>query len=248
MPFTLLLLLLIPAITFAQAPFALVELFTSEGCSSCPAADALLSDIKKNSEKNGQNIIILEYHVDYWNKLGWKDPYSKVQYTIRQENYSRVLPGKEMFTPQAVVNGTTSIIGSDKKQMKESINTALIETPKYNLSVQIDSTVRDTAFISYNFSVFSTDLALRLALTEDDLNSKVDKGENAGKTLHHDNVVRYFYSIDSPQLTGHFKLPLNVFTGTGPRKIVAFVQQKKKMIVVAGTKIKINHGGTENME
>ena len=92
----------------AQKPFAVVELFTSEGCSSCPPADILLSKTGIKSEKNGDNVFFLAYHVDYWNKGGWKDPFSKYQYTLRQENYSRVLPEKEMYTPQAIINGTNA--------------------------------------------------------------------------------------------------------------------------------------------
>jgi hypothetical protein len=129
MRIVILLLFFLPFEAMSQKPFALVELFTSEGCSSCPPADELLSSVKNNALKNGQNIITLSYHVDYWNKLGWKDPYSKHQYTVRQENYSRVIPGKEMYTPQAIVNGEYAFVGSNKTAMKENIEKGLRKNP-----------------------------------------------------------------------------------------------------------------------
>jgi len=109
----------------AQQPFVIVELFTSEGCSSCPPADKVLSELKAEAEKYKQPVLFLEYHVDYWNRLGWKDPFSKNQFTLRQENYSRVLPGKELYTPQLVVNGEAELTGSDQKAAKAAIQKAL---------------------------------------------------------------------------------------------------------------------------
>ena len=102
----------LPALSFAQKNFVVVELFTSEGCSSCPPADELLTKIAKQSEAANQNVIPLAFHVDYWNSGGWKDPFSKFQFTTRQENYSRILAEKEVYTPQAVINGKFSFTGS----------------------------------------------------------------------------------------------------------------------------------------
>jgi hypothetical protein len=233
-------LLILPVLGFCQKPFAVVELFTSEGCSSCPPADALLSKVKVDAEKKGQNVIILSYHVDYWNKLGWKDPFSKIQYTMRQENYSRVLPGKEMFTPQAIINGHYSFTGSDKKSMNEYLEKSLTVTPKYNLSFKVDSTFTDTAYVSYEFTLHSADYSLKLLLTEDGLSNKITAGENSGKELHHDGVVRYIYSIDTPQMSGTIKIPVNVFSGNGTKHLIGFVQKKKSMEIVAATENKLH--------
>jgi hypothetical protein len=235
-----LMLFFIPLLASPQQPFALVELFTSEGCSSCPPADQLLSTIKSDAEKSHSNIITLAYHVDYWNKLGWKDPYSKHQFTIRQENYSRVLPGKEMYTPQAIVNGEFAFVGSSKTAMKENIDKALIKNPKLDLQVRIDSAINDTLYLSYKLLVHSVDYSLRFVLTEDGLKNKIGKGENAGKTLNHDSVVKYFYSVDSPETSGNFSIPVNVFSGTGQRHLVSFVQQKRTMKVLAALSLPIS--------
>ena len=95
-----------PDLSLAQKPFAVVELFTSEGCHSCPPAEKVMADIKQNAEKNHKNIFCLEYHVDYWNRLGSKDPYSSFQYTNRQKNYTSALNEESMYTPMMLVNGS----------------------------------------------------------------------------------------------------------------------------------------------
>src|SRR5436190_23276530 len=116
----LLLFCLMPLLAAAQTPFAVVELFTSESCNSCPAADKVLSELKKEMTQKGSKVFFLEYHVDYWNKAGWKDPFSRNQFTLRQENYSRVLPGKEMYTPQVIINGSTDLTGTSKDSVRSA--------------------------------------------------------------------------------------------------------------------------------
>ena len=221
----------------AQKPFALVELFTSEGCSSCPPADELLSEIKSDAEKKGENIITLAYHVDYWNKYGWMDPFSKFQYTIRQENYSRVLPGGEVYTPQAIVNGQSECIGSKKEQLRSFIQDALAMQSKVNLTLAIDSSKNDTMYFSYVISATNNDYVLRFAQAEDSLTSHVGKGENSGKTLHHDSVVRHFTSVDMPLKKGTIELSRKAYSGNGKKYVVAFIQSKKTKHVLAATKI-----------
>ena len=222
---------------FAQQPFTVVELFTSEGCSSCPPADELLNNVNAAAIKEGKNIFILAYHVDYWNRLGWKDPYSKLQFTKRQENYSRVLPEKEMYTPQVVINGKASFIGSKRDLLNENINAAFNEHPKESINIQRDSLRNDTIYLSYKISNTNGDYVLRIAFTESGLISNVTKGENAGKHLKHDCVVRSFTSYEIPAVTGNLKILANVFSGNISRKIIAFIQQKKDMHIVAAVAI-----------
>ena len=230
-------ILVFPFFSNAQKSFALVELFTSEGCSSCPPADLLISKVGANAEKTGQNIFLLAYHIDYWNKSGWKDPFSKYQFTLRQENYSRVLPEKEMYTPQAVVNGEKSFTGSKEEKMNEYIKNALTNIPSLLLSAKKDSIAKDTLFISYKISKSDPNFVLRIALTEDDLSSLVLHGENEGKTLHHDYVVKVFSSIDAPGKIGQAKFPLKGNRLSGKSKLVAFVQHKQTMKVLIAERI-----------
>src|SRR6186997_2744530 len=108
-----------------QDGFVLIELFTSEGCSSCPPADEALEEIQK--KYNDKNVLVLGYHVDYWNKLGWKDVFSDASFTQRQEYYSRIFHLNSIYTPQVVVNGKSEFVGSNKEKLISSIEEQLNE-------------------------------------------------------------------------------------------------------------------------
>lgn len=235
----LILFLFFSLYTNAQKPFALVELFTSEGCSSCPPADVLLSKTGINAEKSGQNIFLLAYHVDYWNKGGWKDPFSKYQFTLRQENYSRVLPEKEMYTPQVVINGEKSFTGSKEDKMNDNIKQALAAIPKISIITSKDSIKNDTLYVHYKISNTDPNFVLRLALTESGLISSVKKGENEGKVLNHDHVVKVFISVDTPGKEGQAKIFLKGNKLSEKNQLITFVQHKQSMKVLAAEKIKI---------
>ncbi len=223
--------------SYAQKPFAVVELFTSEGCSSCPPADELLKKTGINAEKTGQNIFLLAYHVDYWNKGGWKDPFSKYQFTLRQENYSRVLPEKEMYTPQAVVNGESTCVGSKEDKLNFNIKRALDDIPKVLLSVEKDSLVKDALFVKYKISISDPNFILRFALTEDDLSSAVLHGENKGKNLLHNHVVRIFSSVDTPGKNGQAKISLKGNRISKKNQLIVFVQHKQTMKILIAERI-----------
>ena len=102
-------------------PVAVIELFTSEGCSSCPPADKLLAETIQQAEKSKRNIFCLAFHVDYWNRLGWIDSFSSKQFTARQKMYVEALNINGAYTPQAIVNGTTEFVGSFKHTLDESL-------------------------------------------------------------------------------------------------------------------------------
>ncbi|TAL43473.1 MAG: DUF1223 domain-containing protein, partial [Chitinophagaceae bacterium] len=103
--------------------FALVELFTSEGCSSCPPADELIEEVQE--KYSGKNVIALSYHVDYWDRLGWKDPFSSADFTNRQEYYGGIFRLNSIYTPQAVINGETEFVGSNSAKLISSIEERL---------------------------------------------------------------------------------------------------------------------------
>ena len=127
--------------------FALVELFTSEGCSSCPPADIILEEVqKKYSDKN---VLVLSYHVDYWDKLGWKDIFSNALFTERQEYYSNIFGLNSIYTPQAVVNGKKEFIGSNKSKVINSINEQLNE--KLAASITLNATQKNTGKIDVSY-------------------------------------------------------------------------------------------------
>ena len=228
-----------PCLIFAQQAngFAVVELFTSEGCSSCPAADKLLSQISNESIRDGNKVYCLAYHVDYWNRLGWMDPYSKFQFTRRQENYSRVLPSKELFTPQMIVNGSKEFTGSKEAIARAEIRNALAKTPDLGFNFVLDSLREDTAYVSWKLSKEDKNFVLQIAYTESGLSNKVSKGENAGKTLAHDHVVKVFSAVNNPSSSGQTIILLKNRHNNKSCELVGFIQHKQTYTISAADRI-----------
>ena len=189
-----------------QDGFALIELFTSEGCSSCPPADALLEEIqKKYSDKN---VLVLSYHVDYWDKLGWKDIFSNALFTERQEYYSNIFRLNSIYTPQAVVNGRKEFIGSNKSKLTSSIDEQLNEKPTTTIKLKVVQDTSGKIDVSYSIDGNdSKDAKLILLLVQKMATNKIGRGENQGKTLHHINIVREIYYLPAKQGTTNFSLP-----------------------------------------
>jgi hypothetical protein len=159
-------------------------LFTSEGCSSCPPADELLIRMQKD---HGQRIIPLSFHVDYWDYIGWKDPFASREFTQRQERYNRALGEGSNYTPQMIVDGREAFVGSDASKAKAAIQRA---TPSSKVSIHVH---RDQAGLKLsipNLGLLKASAELMLFITEDDLQSRVQRGENGGRLLHHTAVVR----------------------------------------------------------
>src|ERR1700722_8770536 len=115
----------VPLAIAADRPVpVIVELFTSEGCSSCPAADRLLSRLEQTQPVAGAQVVAIEEHVDYWNQLGWTDPFSSPQFRARQNDYAVAFKAKDIFTPQMVVNGQSVFVGSDMNRAYHEIGAA----------------------------------------------------------------------------------------------------------------------------
>lgn len=174
----------------------LVELFTSEGCSSCPPADELLIQLEKTQPIPGAEIIVLSQHVDYWNRLGWADPYSSAEFSARQGGYSTAFNQDGVYTPQMVVDGRTEFVGSNNGRAREAIASAAtapkaMVTLSRNDSPEKTGPVRLQARVDKLPAVSSGDTAeVLLAVTESDLRSNVSRGENSGRRLTHTAVVR----------------------------------------------------------
>lgn len=162
-----------------------VELFTSEGCSSCPPADELLPRLRQGPNANGAEVIPLGFHVDYWDSSSWRDRFSSAAYSSRQEDYARRFRIEGPYTPQMVVNGEREFVGSNAGQAGEAITEAGAEAAAATASVSF--TGQDNALVQITSSR-SADVLL--AITEDNLMTKVEGGENGGHTLHHSAVVR----------------------------------------------------------
>ncbi len=187
---------------FAQSPpdrapkqtlqrFAVVELFTSQGCSSCPSADQNLQRVAGRTAKDGTAVYALSFHVDYWNNLGWKDPFSSAAATRRQRNYANVFKSKRIYTPQMVINGQTQFVGSDRKQTDAILDRELKVDRGDLLSVKARHTGEQVIVTWKTDEVSAADL-INVALVQNEAQRSVKAGENEGRTLKLVNVVRDF--------------------------------------------------------
>lgn len=187
--FTFLLSVFIVLESTAQAP-VVIELFTSQGCSTCPAADRLVSRIANEPNSKNSNIIFLSIHVDYWNRQGYTDPFSKNEFTSRQRAYSSMMKLGSYYTPQAIVNGTTEFIGSNEKRMRSEISKA--KSRKYESKIESAKVVlTDKMKLKINYKLKKIDLDDRIyiAYVLDKATTKIGRGENSGVTLEETNIV-----------------------------------------------------------
>ena len=233
------------------AQFAVVELFTSEGCSSCPPADRLAGQLAQRAEEKRQPIYILSFHVDYWDYLGWKDPFSDAAYSRRQKQYARAIQSRQIYTPQAIVNGTTAFVGSDAQRLKATINHALKQKADASLTVTIEPVAKepvtqnkrrseDRISVTYEVIGQSQDAVLNLAVVERGLTKKVTRGENQGRTLSHHNVVRLLSTVDlDTNGRGHQRIDLPTGVKRANASIIAYVQDSTTMAIQAATRVNL---------
>jgi hypothetical protein len=181
-------LLMSATLANAQTPApgpVVIELFTSEGCSSCPPADRMLAQLQNQHKLGNAELIVLGEHVDYWNSLGWQDRFSQHSLTQRQESYARV-SNTQVYTPELVVDGQPSDTGSDPAAILRSINGSA-RRPK---QAQVSTDWAGPGQLRVSVANGGNGNAVLLFVTEDDLSTKVKAGENGGTTLHHAAVVR----------------------------------------------------------
>jgi hypothetical protein len=165
--------------------FAVLELFTSEGCSSCPPADELFARIAQQSQ--GKPVYLLAYHVDYWDRQGWKDTYSSAEFSNRQLQYQQWLNGSTIYTPQVIVNGQSAFVGSQESAIQDEIRKQLAAAPAATLQLQARQD-HQRLVVQYTSSVKGH--RLLIAILQKSAQSIVKRGENAGHTLSHVQIVR----------------------------------------------------------
>jgi hypothetical protein len=194
----------------------LVELFTSEGCSSCPAADTLLAELDSRQPVNNAELLVLSEHVDYWNQLGWRDPFSSAAFSERQQGYADRLHADDVFTPQVVVDGRYSTVGSNRGNLLKAIESSTATAkPKLDFTIS-----REANQLIVNGPDTSTG-EVWAAVTESGIVSHVTNGENAGRTLRHVGVVRSLTKLRA----GQARIAMRKDWGSDLR-LVVFVQDK----------------------
>ncbi len=207
----------------------LVELFTSEGCSSCPPADKLLADLDAMQPIRGARVIVLSEHVTYWDHEGWRDPYSLDEVTDRQKWYDDEFGLSQVYTPQAVVDGAVQVLGSDEQKVAQAISAAT-GGPAEDLAIDNAAWTGDeVSFVIHHgdLSAGKTKQQLIAVLAEDETVTSVKSGENAGKTLRNIAVVRTLKDLN-PATEGAvtLKLPGEDKHAAGPLRIVVIAEDK----------------------
>jgi hypothetical protein len=218
----------------------LVELFTSEGCSSCPPADRLLMELDRQQPVPGADIIVLSEHVDYWNQQGWFDPYSLHQWTQRQEAYGRRFNLDSTYTPQMVIDGEHQAGGNEPRAVLDAIRQSAIRP---RLPIEISSVTRAGNKLQVAFTANSAPgVTLFAALADESDRSTIIGGENAGHTLEHVAVLRSLIPIATLQSTATEKtVEIEVPHAATKRqlRLVLFAQDIKsgQVLGVSGRKL-----------
>ncbi len=212
---------------------SVVELFTSEGCSSCPAADRLMAVAQKEFD---DNTIVLSYHVDYWDKLGWKDPFSKSTYSDRQRHYAQHLNLESVYTPQVIVNGKTEFVGSNKSALWNAISN--YKSLSYNvIETEIGLVNNNQISVKYNYPELQVNEQVVLALILKNAKTQVKRGENSGATLSHINIVQGLVQKNESKGIATFSLPDNFIKEN--YLVVAFIQNNQSFEITNAKKVNI---------
>ena len=194
-----------------RAP-VLVELFTSEGCSSCPPADRLLETLDPSA-------IVLSEHVDYWDRLGWRDPFSAHANTLRQEAYSRRFATQGPYTPQMVVDGRVEFVGSDARRAAEEIaHEAASTRVSVNLSRAAGQLMVETGAVTRDTDVF-------LAITDDHEDSQVTAGENRGRHLRHVSILRSLKRVGRIPKGSVLRSTVPLANEAAGQRLIVFLQE-----------------------
>jgi len=208
----------------------LVELFTSEGCSSCPPADRLLESLDRDQPVSGAEIIVLSEHVDYWDEGGWKDPFSSPEFTRRQQTYVRQFRLDSAYTPQMVVDGQAEFVGGDAARARESISKA---TRQSKTPLQLEVVERGASHVTVRVGVeskASSEATLLVALAESHVESNVSGGENSKRQLRHVAAARSLVTAGTlkagDSLSRQVNLDIPRSAGKGGLRVVAFLQDR----------------------
>ena len=227
----------------------LVELFTSQGCSSCPPADELLIRLDEQQPVAGALVIPLSEHVEYWNGLGWRDPFSALAFTQRQQEYGNALAVGALYTPQMVIDGRMEFVGSQREIAERAIARAAA-APKAEIALVMTGGCRSRVTVEVTISGISHlgalgEADLWLAVTEEGLATDVRRGENAHRRLRHAAVVRRLQRIETLSLPAADNFAAQAPVALEPEwsvmnlRLVVFLQERKSRRVLGATQLRL---------
>ena len=200
---------------------AVLELFTSEGCSSCPPADRLLPQLASLDP----NIIPLSFHVDYWNNLGWKDPFSSSAFSERQQEYGRRFNLESIYTPQLIINGEYELVGSNRASAEADIKKLLEEKTSVKIGIDKIKKSNNKLLVNCHLEGGWPKSNILAAIVQKHAEINVKAGENKGIKLSHTNVVRTFIKQEAKQKL-NFEIEIPNDLADDNFELVIFTQQK----------------------
>ncbi|WP_299242574.1 thioredoxin family protein [uncultured Aquimarina sp.] len=211
-----------------------MELFTSQGCSSCPPADELLDAIKKSYEKD--NVYVLSYHVDYWNRLGWKDPFSDVSFSDYQRDYAQQFNSRSIYTPQLVVNGSEHFTGSNSTKALAAIRN--YSKSKRTNTIKFIKPKRENNKITLTYNVEGASFdQITIALVVSERITEIGRGENRNRTLKNTNIVaNRLVKMDT---TGSVMLSVPDWIDPNDELSIIAYTQNNKLVTMGASKISI---------
>jgi hypothetical protein len=212
----------------AETTPVLVELFTSEGCSSCPPADQLLRELDARQDVPGAHILVLSEHVDYWNHLGWRDTFSSPAWTARQEHYATLLRDGQVYTPEAVIDGAHAVVGSDAEALRGQI-AAAAHAKKQPLSIASAEWQGNNVLVTFTGGPYPNS-TIYAVLADERARSQVSAGENAGHAIEHVAVARLLVPVKNGQSSVRLAA---AGARAGQERVVVFVQASDGRIVAA---------------
>lgn len=218
--------------------FALLELYTSEGCSSCPPADELMGRIQQ--EYKDDNLYVLTYHVDYWDRQGWKDIFSDADYTKRQYDYAKFLGKEPIYTPQLIINGKADYIASQETLVRNGIKSALSKPVTTDLSLET-SKVHTNLNVTYNIEGTFKNSSLLIALVQKTAKSNVKRGENANRVLSHYQIVHHLHTVALKDKKGTISIHLPQRFNEKEYEVIGFVQDKNNGNITGATRALSQH-------
>ena len=201
-----------------QNPKAVVELFTSQGCSSCPPADALLDELGARPD-----VLALGYHVDYWDYIGWPDTFGDAAHSDRQRAYAAAWGAGRIYTPQMVVNGTQGVVGSRRTEVTAALSNAALQLP-----VALEH-VDDMLKIAIPAKAGLEEAVVWLVCFRDRADVVIERGENKGKTIGYTQIVlnRQVLGMWDPAAGASLKVPLKEVMPEGANGLAVLVQGEK---------------------
>ncbi|MDO6429591.1 DUF1223 domain-containing protein [Flavitalea sp. BT771] len=220
--------------------FAVLELFTSEGCSSCPAADDLLAHVQE--EAGDKPIYVLAYHVDYWNRLGWMDKFSSPAFSQRQYQYHNWL-ASQVYTPQLVVNGRSELVGSDAPAVRRVVEGSLGNAAAAALELHGQ---QQPGMINLQYQVAGDNPGhpitgqLVIAVVQKHAINKVERGENAGRTLSHTQIVRDLHTFELTKNKGAVKIDVPREFNSQDWEVIGMIQDPGSGVIKAAARLSLN--------